>query len=187
MAGYRFQSLPVELHWAGWRSDTYSLQKAGWELSAEQDPHYERMRIAFRHQRLNLRGISETFTRWNYRDMFEGGMIDRRNLPVLHVEHLAPNIVGQVVRTFRVENFRPIDAMPQIAHDEIRTLDDLVHFAPAQAQQQLILPEPSVPELLEKIVAMQADARLQHFRDVVAEERSQPLVHAQIISFPRAA
>lgn len=185
---FRLQSRPLLLRWAGWEADTYTLQKHGWEISADQDVAYDAIRVAFRHPKLDVRGITERAD-YNYQLAAEDHR-QWRQLPPLHVEHLV-NRMSLVIAHPTIGDFRAVDAVPQLARfDEIRSIDDLAHFAPAQAQQQLIIPEPeTVPELLAKIVEMQSGARLERFREEIREERAaRPgLVHAQIISFPRAA
>jgi hypothetical protein len=179
-------SRPIPLHWAGWTSDTYSLQKAGWSLSAEQDVYRNEMRLALRHEDAGFRGITQGAD-FDYQAAIENPTLGR--LPTLFVERMAAWLHVRVPEGIQLDAFRPIDAVPQIrAIERWKSIDDLVHFAPAAAQQQLVLPEETVPELLEKIVAMQAGARLERFREQVREQQQQPaLVHAQIVSFRRAA
>lgn len=188
---HRILSRPVRLYWAGWETDTLRLQTAGWDLSAEQDVERNGMRVAFRHRRHDVRGITEAvdFPYW-------GSATDQVTWrpPMLHVEHIANRLWIRHVGIDRV-SFASIDAKPQLQADWTMTsLDDLAHFAPAQASQQLILPqEEGVPELLARIVDMQSGARLERFRREIQEQRAierveRPhLVHAQIITFPRAA
>ncbi|RLB99058.1 MAG: hypothetical protein DRJ15_01545 [Bacteroidetes bacterium] len=58
---------PVRLEWMGWRSDTYELQRSGWEVAesvfdSEYD-HSRRHHIRFRHVEGQVVGESNT---WNY-------------------------------------------------------------------------------------------------------------------------
>jgi hypothetical protein len=51
----------LRLHWAGWETNTARLQQAGWQLSAEQDFYGNRMRIALRHEGMNLMAMTPSF------------------------------------------------------------------------------------------------------------------------------
>ncbi len=47
--GPRILSRPLRVHWAGWETDTYRLQRSGWKISAMQDVRGNRLQMAFRH------------------------------------------------------------------------------------------------------------------------------------------
>jgi hypothetical protein len=92
--------------------------------------------------------------------------------------------------------FNPIDAKPQLVTTEVLSLDELVHFAPALVRtKEIILPEESVPELMEKILKLQQPGREAELKRQLNEDRAGQLVgshprqkfHAQILSIERAA
>ena len=179
------RSRPIELHWAGWSTDTLRLQTAGWQLSAHQNFADESMQIAIRHPRHEVEGITRFERHWDYRRSMS---CDRKDLPVL------PITLGHKLWVRTIEPAVPwkaIDAEPQLwpVLGELR-LPDFVHFAPARAPAELVVPEETVPELLQRIVDMQSGARLERFREQVREERAQRKLivpHCQIISLREAA
>ena len=57
----------------GFRSDTYRLQQAGWEMAAEQDVRYDRIRLLMRHRDLRLYAVSDS-VEYRFRDSVEQRM-----------------------------------------------------------------------------------------------------------------
>jgi hypothetical protein len=178
------RSRPVELHWAGWRSDTLSLQQAGWSISAHQDMHRMQMQLALRNERAGATAVTAGVD-WNYLDDAEH--YGRHVLPRLPV-----HVMGKVQIMHSMgdhwDNFKPIDALPQMYERRRGNLEDFVHFAPNLARtQQIIVPEQSVDDLMARILEMQQGARIERLREEVREgERvsfePRQKFHAQIIS-----
>lgn len=172
--------------WAGFESDTYRLQQQGWSISAEQDIRQCTMRLAFRHTGAAMFGVSDEIG-WQYeRHLMQYG----GDFPLVRV-----HMMGREIR-YHIQgsvdwNFQPIDAMPQFVKTEIKSLEDMVHFAPALARtKQIILPEESVPELMERILKLQQPEReaefLRQAKDASEGLRTAPpqqKFHAQILSF----
>lgn len=185
-SGDRLLSQPVRLNWAGWTTDTFRLQQAGWSLSAEQNIERMQMTIALRNEREGISGITASVD-WNF---FEYASGYRSCLPELPVRLMGRQVNINVMGENPYANFRPIDAKPQFVpiQTERRTLEDLVHFAPAMARtQQIIVPEESVDDLMQRILDMQNTSRIERIRAEVREgERVQfterQKFHAQIIS-----
>lgn len=178
-------SRPVELHWAGWRSDTFTLQQHGWSLSAEQNIERMQMSIAMRNERAGMSGITAPMN-WEY-------MRDMQDFRGHHTPQLPVHLMGRKIEVMHTmgdhwSNFRPIDAQPQFMQRERRSLEDFVHFAPAHTRtQQLIVPEDTVDDLMERILKMQQGPRIERIREEIREgERIsfQPRqkFHAQIVS-----
>jgi hypothetical protein len=185
---HRILSEPVRLHWAGWESDTRRLQQAGWAISAEQDIPGATMRLAMRHEGCHIQGLTDRVP-WSY--MQETDFRVRPPL-VLPVRFMASRFHVELIETPSICSFRPIDAQPQFTRSEIRSLDDLAHFAvPLARTQEIVLPEESVPELLERILKLQQPARTDRIRRQLREEAEvmrvdaipQQRFHAQILSF----
>jgi len=185
----RLLSYPMKVHWAGWESDTYRLQQAGWSISANQDVCRMQIRLAIRHDAAQMRGLSAGV---DY-DYYAMNKVDYRTMmPVIPF-----NVMGRDVRVTEFGDpaawgaYQPIDAMPQFVERRVSRLDDLVHFAPSLARtQQIILPEDSVPELLERIRKLQEPARIERLKASLDADRDGILIaahprqkfHAQILS-----
>lgn len=147
-------SEPIELHFAGWRATTLDLHAAGWEIQAHEDVAYGQMQLAMRHRDARLTLLTKMAT-WDY-----GHPIWQAQQPlrIMGVEAAGANISVAVRRDF-AWNFQPVDPVPRWSNDEIVSINDLCHFAPAR---RLILPEETVPNLLARIVELQqpdAEAR----------------------------
>lgn len=185
---HRILSRPVKVHWAGWETDTYRLQQNGWQLSAEPRVDRDVMRIGFRHEHLGMIGQTADIA-YNYEAAFMDPLSDYMPERYAQVRHMGRQIL---IHNHGPMDFRAIDAQPQMVSTEVRSLEDLVAFAPAPLVRTncLVLPEATVDDLLKEIIDRQAEAKTSYFQDIVAKEGSimQPhRFHAQIVSLPRAA
>ena len=62
-------SYPIDLYWRGWHSSTIELQRAGWQLSAQQDVMNRSMIVAINHPEAQLQDITERIDFNYYRVM----------------------------------------------------------------------------------------------------------------------
>ena len=116
MSGFehRLMSRPLRLHWAGWTADTYSLQRAGWSITAEQDIARMTMQLGLRHPNEGGYGVS---SRVPFDYMYER-------------DSFAPLDLGADIRFGRsidfhvteLPNFRAVDAMPQMMSGSVSAL-----------------------------------------------------------------
>lgn len=181
--GPRILSRPLRVHWAGWETTTFELQKRGWKLSACQDVHRGRMQIAMRHAGARIEGITEPLG-YDYEEAMDPrrrGYVEGRVLRVQMIgEAVSMHISGELPAAWG-----PIDAEPRYAPEfKVTRLEDLAHFAgPLIRTNEIIVPEESVPELLERILKLQQPARTERIRDELrGEHRPEQKFHAQIIS-----
>lgn len=183
-------SFPLKCFWAGWETDTLRLQQNGWQLSAEQDVYYNRLRIAINHREMHIQGLSD-FIDLNFHT-FRLGDLAKYN-PYQFANMLGPinfQLANRLLLNIQSHvplNFSPIDAYPQMASFEPKSLEDLVYFAPnLMRTQELIIPEKSVIDLLDEIIKKQDPAKKAYFEQQVKEDRFNAAprhkVHAQIIS-----
>lgn len=174
---------------AGWESDTFSLQQAGWQLSAEQSFGRGTMRIAMHHQGMNLRALTEV-TEFDYMHAAHDWNDYLRGV-VLHCGMMGREINIHMHGEVSPSAFQPIDATPQVFMERrIVKIEDLAHFAaPLVRSQEIILPEENVPELLERILKLQQPARTERIREELRhpegrmfDPKPRQKFHAQIIS-----
>lgn len=179
----RLLSRPLRVHWAGWETNTFRLQKAGWKLSAMQDIRGSRLQLAFQHSGRRCEAISQVI---DYK--FEQAL-DMRNRE--YVENVVLQVDGMMADPLHVSisgsvnmAWGPIDCEPRYTEERIVRLEDLVHFAgPLIRTQEIIVPEESIPQLLEKILKLQQPARMARIREELrGEHRLEQKFHAQIIS-----
>lgn len=190
MNRHRLLSRPLKILWAGWESDTYQLQKAGWKLSAYQDIRGNRLQLAFEHGHRGqaMRAITSVIPFQYERTIDDVRYIS--DMPSLHVEQA---IGGEVWITQHGSvdfyHFQAIDAEPRLTARKVTRLEDLAHFAsPLIRTNEIIIPEESVPDLLERILKLQQPARTDRIREELrGEMRHEQKFHAQIISLKRDA
>lgn len=185
----RILSRPLRVHWAGWETTTFQLQKCGWKLSAYQDIRGSRLQMAFRHDGLMIEGITAELP-YEYEralDMRERGYVDGM---VLHVQRM----LGETVILHHAGDisalWSPVDAEPRYNPEmRITKLEDFAHFAgPLIRTNEIVVPEESVPELLERILKLQQPARTDRIREELrGERRPEQRFHAQIISLKDVA
>jgi hypothetical protein len=182
---HRILSRPLRLLWAGWETNTARLQQAGWVLSAEQDVYQDRMRIAMRHQGMNLMAMTPRF---DFR--YQEGAQDYRYLqefPMQVVHAMGREVFVQEHGTMDWM-FKDIDAQPTISHSKITKLEDLAHFAaPLVRCNEIIIPEESVSTLMERILTLQQPARTERLKEQLRSPEGlaaipQQKFHAQILS-----
>lgn len=183
----RILSRPLRVHWAGWETTTFQLQKRGWKLSAYQDIQGSRLQMAFRHDGLQIEGITAELP-YRYEsalDMREREYVDSI---VLQVQRMLGEQV-LVHATGELPMWLPVDAEPRYTESKIMRLEDLAHFSgPLIRTNEIIVPEESVPELLERILKMQQPGRIERIREELrGEHRPQQKFHAQIISLEDVA
>lgn len=188
---YRVLSEPAVVWWSGFRSDTFRLQQEGWEIAAEEDVAYGRIRLLLRHQNLRLYALTDEvmFEHRRPRQLHEAPRLE------FHVVMAAPRIEVQRMASVgrcEFENFRQIDAQPQMVETEIKSLDDFKIFATPLVRTEEIIVEPqTVSAMLDRIREMQApeQAALREKQRLAARRDGldagavpQQRFHAQIIS-----
>jgi hypothetical protein len=185
---FRLLSRPVRLHWAGWETDTFRLQQAGWQLAAEQDMMRYQMHLALRSPNGDAYGMTSGLPMEHVHEWRDGfGPIDlgaRLNL-------------GREVRvhTTHLPRFDAIDAVPRMVEGSVTRLEDLCHFAaPLVRTQPIVVPEESVSDLMARILELQQPDRTARIQAALRnpegfDPRALPeqQFHAQIISFKNAA
>lgn len=118
--------------------------------------------------------------RWDYYSLS-----DRfAELPTLPMQIMGRDVQIHMHGAIDFSSFETIDAMPQLR--EVRSLNDLVHFAPSLVRtKEIIVPEESVNDLMGRIIEMQQPARIERIQrdirdDVIGKPRQK--FHAQILS-----
>lgn len=177
-------SRPMDVYWAGWRSNTAALQMAGWEISAHEDICERKIAIAIRHKGLGMQAIS----RVAHYEYFHLPMHHNLATTDIHIDRIAAHVVVHMPSPM---TFRPVDAQPQWAMNPMGTsLDDLAHFAPSKLSKVIVMDDPSVDDLLARILDKQQEAKTAYFREQLAKEGAtlpDHYMHAQVISLRKAA
>ena len=183
-------SRPHPMHFAGWRSDTFTLQQAGWEFTASQRIGMDEVGLAFQHPRLGLKGLTNTIPSYVYAEMG----IHRDTAPPFHVTWMTDAQVQfrQIEIPHWLPSCDPVDMRPQMI-DEIKDFDDMVRFAGVSMARtaELIVDPDDVSAMMDRILTLQNPARQKRYREIVRQGRqvgsakpvSRQNFHAQIVSF----
>lgn len=177
-------SHPHRVHFAGWETTTYALQRAGWKLSAMQDPHMGRLQLAMRLESADLYMVSEVLG-VNFMHFHHDYLRDRE------LDFVVRKVVGRdIVPVAGVDfsRYQPIDAEPVYEMRRPKSIKDFNIFAVPLARTEQIIVEPqSVQECLDLIRKMQAPELAEirernRRRDAMQEPAPQQVFHAQILS-----
>ncbi|SFZ81608.1 hypothetical protein SAMN02983003_0591 [Devosia enhydra] len=191
----RILSRPVELHWAGWKSDTMTLQQNGWDISAQQDIRTMQMGIALRAPHGVAYGMSAMMS-WEFmEDQHRFGMLHRLPAQMRFGKDVMVHHQGPVEALWN-QPWGAVDAIPQMVETRRTRLEDFAHFAPAPLVRNnpIVIPEESVSDLMDRILKLQQPDRTARIQAALRnpegyDTRSLPeqRFHAQIISFGKAA
>jgi len=152
----RLLSRPVEIYWAGWRTTTLDLAKAGWQLSVDQDIRHQRMALAMQleiDKRTFVRGIalSQPFSYYHMRSEH-----DSFNAPLVDVKL---DFLGNYIQVHTTEPVKllPADPLPSISYGAIHSLEDLAHFKTVNPDtNQILLEQASLDDVLSYALQRQA-------------------------------
>lgn len=176
---------PCKVHFAGWESDTFSLGRAGWDISIEEftNPYIGvgalRMLLRYKPTKIIAQAICNEYDPIRFRQ-------DHRFLPEFVVQRLASDFIVRTNDSF--SGFQHwANTEPSIMMVDEQSLYRLPLFTRKEepAAEELIVEPATVSELLDQIrqrqAPMQAEIRQRDRR------RDAPLVHATILTFPKAA
>lgn len=182
-------SRPHPVFWAGFRSDTVTLQQAGWEFSSDQ--HFERdsLSLMMRHEAMGIHARTNDVPNMMYEVMV------RPERPEFHVQWLTDRSVrwhqvGGFDMPQRVDEYTPVDMKPQMV--EVKNLEDMNMFAGCLARtRELIVDPDDVNGMMERILELQDPARQEYYKQRLRENKVEGRrmeaaprqnFHAQIIS-----
>jgi len=155
MSFLRIVSPITEVYWAGWRSDTYSLQKAGWQIAMQEIHTRFQYQFAFSHPQYQFWGLSEPIEAREVMRFQQDGCQGRRKMPMIIIYHMASDIQLEV-ETMNTQ-FVPIDATPNIIKVEIISMADMNIFRTiGNDVKEILVPKPNVASLLNQIIESQA-------------------------------
>ena len=179
-------SRPHPVFWAGFRSDTQTLQQAGWEFSASQRYEDDSVGLVMRHGVLGIHAVTNTVPNMMYD-------IHPQAAQPFHIHYLTDR--GIQYRTFDrphwLPSCKPVDMHPQMV--EVKSFEDMQLFAGCMARTNEIIVEPDdVATLMERILDIQRPGAQAHYEQVLQEGRAKGAVmreagprqqfHAQVIS-----
>lgn len=189
---HRLLSRPVELHWAGWRSDTLALQQCGWDIAVEFEPFYMRYRLLLHHEMLDLHCLTEA------REI-DSRETQNWKLPPFRVLGVGRRLeVLRVSEDMNLAKFDVIDARPIMMETKIERAEDFnIFYTPVRIRNEQVLVDKAdmtVIEHLEAIKRMQS-AKQRELREKLQRapaerpERGTPRLHlvAQLVHLEEVA
>lgn len=177
-------SPPAEIHFSGWRSDTHTLERNGWEIAVEENIEYGSLQILLRNTQC------EMILRGECRDYHYERRTRSHDYPIFHIVHSSRREIhpNRVMASY--ENFSVIDAIPEYAMLQEVDLYTLPLFKKkgliVPTAEALIVEPKTVMELLEEIRKRQAPDQAK-IRERMHRSEVMQQTHAQIISFKEAA
>ena len=177
--GPRILSPPVSIEWAGWRSDTYTLQRNGWDLSWESHISTHSQRLLLRHAGMTLYGVTQ--------DVDEGIFTSRDDRwlreMMLSVQYLVSDM--RVDIQINPSYFSPIDATPRVIESP-RSIEDFGLFKTvARDAPEIYLAEASLEEVLEYALKKQ-EPKQAEIREQILRERDRQTTPDNVVQFPDA-
>jgi hypothetical protein len=159
----RIQNRLVNLNFAGWHSNTYELQQNGWQISVQELHENFSMRIAMKHPATGLYGMTAPVDMSMAHRELEA--MQRETGMELFVVAMGQSLqIGappQPIQCVDMEGFNPVDARPSVTMEPTRHIEDFNIFRPLGKSEQIIIPDESVSELLEKIHKLQDPKQLE--------------------------
>lgn len=160
---------------AGFESNTYQLQREGWQLAYEHAYGIDGIRLALKHEKAGLYALTvpvamSAVHAWRHGD--HGATIP------FHVQYMGSNARLQIipVRT-SMKSWNAFDATPEMCWDVRElTFDELIPFRPLSADApEIVIPQGNVSELLALALQMQ-DPKQKEIRE---RQRKQALRDVQ--------
>ncbi len=160
-----FQSRPIEVYFKGFRSDTRTLQAAGWQLSIEQQENTPyrgyKCRLAMQHVESGILMYAHEPIDIDLEVVMCSYVVEaakRQLTGPFTVQHVVTNhhdIHLHVVRSGSRFNFQAVDAEPLMMPVDNVSLRDLCVFRTITPDSEILVPPQSVPELLAHIQSLQ--------------------------------
>lgn len=153
----------MKVHMVGFESDTYRLQRNGWQISAEESYYDYTLRIAIKHPGLRLYGLSNKV---DHR-MTERNLLSHDSGLEVMIERISAGdlqVITHIGASPVMSEFNPVDAEPHLSMTEPRSIDDFKIFRPLAKEKEIIVPRETVGELLQRIHLLQ-DPKQEELRE----------------------
>lgn len=149
----RILNFPMKIHWDGWQTDTFELQRAGWSISAEQPAHMlHSIRFALKHPSEKIYAVTNPVD-VSQAHYTRGGTEALRGL-VLEIAYMANRVVIHTMDN--VSRFQPVDGTPELVDVTPKDLAEFNIFRPLQRPQDIILEPADVNAAMDIILKYQS-------------------------------
>jgi hypothetical protein len=170
---YWLQNPICQVHFAGFTSDTYTLQRAGWDISAQQGfspwrSGYE-ITLALRNRNAGLYALStpleiDLYLMSREPRYYQGLVFDVQRVS----SEIEMRSYGGKIDYFN--NFEAVDAEPMLIKEpSYQKISEMKIFKPMVKTQEILIGPQSVPEALEYILKLQ-DPKQKEIREKKRKE-----------------
>ena len=174
--------------WAGWVSDTLTLEKAGWQFAMEQDVMRDAIHLIMKHEAYRMYGVSHSIEH-NFFRMHD--MAAYRGDVIFHIKYMASRV--EVIHHADMGNYRAVSMKPMISTLDVsrKSIEDFNLFTPLTDTREILIEPKDVNECLERILKLQSpkqqELRQAKRRKMESEGCMYPLdpalnLHAQVLS-----
>lgn len=174
----------IHFEWAGWGADSRALQRAGWDISVEQDIKFERIRFALRLRHSEgeqVQALSNYIAFDFVAHVHVGGqhtVLREVKVPI----SMFNNITLHLHSTITPGVFEPVDAIPTYIDEEVKSLDDFKIFQ-SKAPTEILVEPDNVNRMLDMILSKQSPKQRELREKFLKEQALQKqIVHAKILS-----
>lgn len=159
-----------KVNFAGFVSDTYTLQRNGWQICAQQDMRMDGIRLSMKHEAAHLYAMTNFVAAQTI--VQAGRNPDFWSNIIFHVECIASDMKFHIQTDRNMSNWAAIDARPEYSPNfEIKHIEDLVPFrAISDTAPEIVLTPASVDELLALALKMQ-DPKQKEIREKARKEQ----------------
>lgn len=161
-------SPPVTLMWNGWIAESYHLSNCGWEFSVEHVPTgIGAKRLVFRHAEMRVRGVSETIDDHVLMDAKFDKIQLRCNVK------MADNLIVQSMNSGPA-SYTSVDMSLEYNHPSMMdTVTTEVDSLFRTRESGILVPEDTVPDLLDRLLELQEPSRQERLKAQVRESNKE--------------
>jgi len=175
------------IYWVGWKTDLYTLHKAGWTVNIEENHCDRTFSIAINNTLLKVVGlcsrIDDSFFKGykRYPDMARGLRFEARDhFPTLQMQYLSFKIAINIVAQNTYSRFSRASAVDIMPGHTINLEDVLPNNEYVKApESEIIVPEYTIPELMDLIKERQAP-RQKEIRERLRKETNPKIITENI-------
>ncbi len=177
-----------EVFFAGFSSDTLTLQQNGWEISAEQDGRAGEIRLALQHRQAGVYALTNSVNFRSTMGTWQTPAIQKYG-HLLKFQVCMMSSIGRctmaVMREPRYGGFTPVSALPETSDSSTSEMkfEDLVPFRAVNPNaEQIIVAPDSVPQILDLLLKIQSPAaRERRLRQQRTDVRRAADIQAQVL------
>lgn len=182
-----------DVHFAGFSSDTYRLQRNGWQIAVNEEPLRGDISLLMNHKDYGIQAVAvarDRFYAAEWHSRHRQGYFDRSHTPEFNVVKLASDMRIRVERIstmmnthLNFDNFSLSDMTPQTIEVKEYEIGKLPLFAVANKplSEQIIIPQRDIGDLLAEIRSRQV-ADIADIREREKRRELQTIQHASILA-----